>query len=118
MPHPFSASFHDQSATLRQLKLLVMVLVLSNIGLGIFSFYLLRKTDRSYTELISHTVPILGDLQELTARSVQTMRLTNPALFPTGQPEAGALEAARAEIRAEQDRRTGLLAADWVGMAK
>src|SRR4051812_15169389 len=58
----------DQSAaTLRQLKLVVILLVVSNIGLGVFSFYLLRTLDRRYSSLIGDTVPILADLRELTA---------------------------------------------------
>src|SRR5205814_8803362 len=81
MARPTSSSLHDQSSTLRQLKLLVVVLVLSNIGLGIFSFYLLRSVDRTYSDLIDRSVPVLNDLQTLTALAVRAMRGTHPTLF-------------------------------------
>src|SRR5687768_4472026 len=52
MVRPASSDSHDQSATLRKLKLLIVVLVVSNIGLGGLSFYLMRAMDRTYTDLL------------------------------------------------------------------
>ena len=49
MPRIGNSSPNEHTATLRQLKLLVVVLVLSNVGLGIFSFLLLRRLDRQYS---------------------------------------------------------------------
>ncbi len=63
---------------MRNLKLLVLVLLLSNVGLGVLSFFLLRAVDARYTDLLDRTVPLLNDLQTLTAKSVEAMRGTNP----------------------------------------
>lgn len=94
----------EHVATLRQLKLLVLVLVLSNLGLGGFSFYLLRTIDRNYTELISGTVPLLNDLQTLTAKSVDAMRETGSALF-NAPPAERAAAVQHSEIALAGDRR-------------
>lgn len=66
------------SASLRNLKLLLLVLLVSNVGLGLLSFFLIRSVDRRYTELLGRTIPLLNDLQTLTAKSVNAMRVTNP----------------------------------------
>jgi hypothetical protein len=65
-----SADRRDQSSAVRNLKLLDVVLLLSNVGLGVLSFFLLRAVDERYPDLLDHTVPLLNDLQTLTAKSV------------------------------------------------
>jgi hypothetical protein len=87
------ASSHPHQSTLRQLKWLVALLILSNIGLGVFGFYVLRSIDRRYSDLIGQSVPLLNDLQTLTARSVEAMRGTGPNLLEL--PAAGRAEFAR-----------------------
>ena len=88
------------------------MLVLSNIGLGLFSFYLLRKVDRDYKELIGRSVPEMNDLQALTATAIQAMRSTNPLLFEgSAGKRAEALQLSRAAIEADRALRTKLLAA-------
>src|SRR6266851_3272340 len=47
----FSEPEHEKSM-LRQLKIIIVVLVLSNIALGGFGFYFLRAIDRKYSDLI------------------------------------------------------------------
>ena len=74
-----------------QLKLLVVLLVLSNIGLGAFSFYLLREIDHTYSDLFDRSVPVLNDLQSLTAQAVGAMRNANAA-----QPTSGNVRRAAA----------------------
>ena len=49
--------------TVRRLKLLVAVLVLSNCLLGIFSVFLLRKLDRDYSDLIDETLPLMSQVR-------------------------------------------------------
>lgn len=114
MARPGSSSFSDQNSTVRQLKLLVLVLVLSNIGLGGFSFYLLRTVDRSYTELIDRSLPVLNDLQTLTTRAVKAMRGTNAAVLAgRGSVPPGFIEQARAGFAAERGLREKVLKAQW-----
>ena len=105
----------NQYATVRQLKLLVIVLVFSNIGLGAVSFYLLREIDRTYSTLFDQSVPVLSDLQTLTARAVGAMRGTNGAMLmgPAGA-KAEPLERARAEFQADLKLRQKLLKAEWL----
>src|SRR4051812_31380710 len=115
MARPASSGIHDQSATLRQLKLLVIVLVLSNIGLGVFSFYLLRKIDQSYSDLIDRSIPVLNDLQTVTAKAVRAMRGTNPQQLPgdpTGRMEN--MKNARAAFVEERQLRASLMKAEWL----
>ena len=59
MVNPSQPDRRDQSSTVRTLKLLLMMLVFSNVALGVFSFYLLRSMDRRYSDLIEHAVPLL-----------------------------------------------------------
>ena len=115
MARPVSTSLHDQTASLRQLKLLVIILVLSNIGLGVFSFYLLREVDRKYTNLISRSVHVLNDLQTLTAYSVEAMRGTNASLFevPVDQRK-DVIERARSGLEKEKALREQLLQDNWL----
>jgi hypothetical protein len=112
---PASSSSHEPSSTIRQLKLLVVVLVLSNIGLGIFGFYLLRSVDRTYSDLIDQSVPVLNDLQTLTALAVSGMRGTNPRLFTdTGGNREEIIEASRAALANDRALRNKLLQVEWV----
>jgi hypothetical protein len=109
LPSP-SSSFHDQSATIRRLKRLVIALVLSNVGLGIFSFYLLRTTDRSYTQLISDSIPLMNALQTLTAESVDVMGTSMPALFDAPSADRTAIaQRSRVAFERERDTRVALL---------
>jgi hypothetical protein len=105
----------SQHAALRQLKILVVVLIVSNVGLGIFSVYLLRAVDRKYSVLISETVPSINELQTLTAWSVDAMRGTNPILFqePAGDAAATA-QHSRSAIEHERDLRSHALQREWL----
>ena len=104
-----------RTSTLRQLKVLVLALVLSNIALGGFGFYFLRAIDRKYSELIGRAVPTLNDMQTLTARSMEAMRGINPTLF-TGSEQDHTEMAQRARIAVESDRslRNTILKRSWL----
>lgn len=116
MARNFSSGAHQQTSTVRQLKLLVVVLIVSNLGLGGFSFYLLRKTDRTYSGLIDQAVPVLNDLQALTASALDTMRATNGSLFGgTAEERTAAALRARREIAEDLELRTKLLRTEWMG---
>ena len=105
----------DHAATLRRMNFLVLLLVISNIATGVFSFYLLRSVDRRYSELIDHTVPVLNDLQTLTALSVEAMRGTNPRYFSVAAGEqAPAVKRGRAAVDADRALRAKLLKAEWL----
>src|SRR5436309_7041891 len=86
MSDPSVTFLSRRASTVRQLKLLVVLLLLSNIALGAFGFYSLRTVDRKYSRLISDTVPALNDLEEVATASVSAMRNTNPVLYgaPSG----------------------------------
>ena len=92
----------NRASTLRQLKILVAILIVSNIALGAFGFYFLRATDRKYSELIGRAVPTLNDMQTLTATAMDAMRSTNPTLF--GGSANLAEIAQRARLALERDR--------------
>lgn len=97
---------NDQASSLRNLQLLVVVLVVSNILLGLMSVYLLRSVDQRYSELVGRTVPALNDLRELMSRAVEAMRATNPKNFEgPNQRGADALLNARRRLDAAQNFR-------------
>lgn len=79
----------DHASSLRNLQLIVVVLVVSNILLGIMSVYLLRSVDRRYSELLGRSVPALNDLRELMSRTVEAMRATNPKNFSASNGRVG-----------------------------
>lgn len=100
---------------IRQLKLLVVALTISNIGLGLFSFYLLRSLDRNYSQLLGQSVSQLNRFQTLTARSVDAMRATGPMLLDT-KPEQLEASLALSGKAIEIDRllRDKELSVEWV----
>lgn len=56
----------EQSATIRRLRLFVVILCLSNLLLGCVSFYFLHKTDAAYSQLVRQNVPALHGLVRLS----------------------------------------------------
>jgi hypothetical protein len=113
-----SASFtsaHDQSATLRQLKMLVVLLVISNVGLGVFAFYLLRSTDARYSEVLSRSIPALSDLRGVSFRLTDLMRSTSlPLLTSTEEQRPQAIHRAQAAIATDRELREKLLLETWL----
>lgn len=115
MARPGSPHLTDQNSTVRQLKLLVLVLIVSNIGLGAFSFYLLRTMDRSYTELFERSVPVLNDLQTLTAKAMTAMRGTNAAsIAHQPAPPPIFIDQGRASFLADRVLREKLIKTQWL----
>jgi Four helix bundle sensory module for signal transduction len=110
----FSEPEHEKSIV-RQLKIIIVVLVLSNIALGGFGFYFLRAVDRKYSDLIDQAVPTLNDMQTLTAISMEAMRSTNPTLFgESPQSRSERTQAARVALERDRDLRRGILKREWL----
>src|SRR5262245_32732795 len=107
----------DRASTVRRMNFLVVLLVLSNIATGVFSFYLLRKVDARYSELIEQSVPVLSDMQTLTAVAVEVMRGTNPSHYD-GTPEnrSRLVQGGRAALERDRATREKLLARGWLPM--
>lgn len=115
MARNFSPAAHHQTGTIKQLKLLVFLLVISNLALGGYSFFLLRKTDRTYSGLIDQAIPVLNDLQALTAGALDAMRATNGSLFVgTSDQQIAAAQRARREVAEDTELRTKLLRTEWM----
>jgi len=113
---------HEKSA-FRQLQIIVVLLIFSNIALGVLGYYYLRAIDRKYSVLIEQTVPTLNDMQTLTAVSVNALRSTNPVLFgETLQSRTQAAQQARDALERDRDLRNRILkresfsreTAEWV----
>ena len=115
MPDRIFATPESQRAGLRQLKILVVILIVSNIGLGLFGVYVLRAIDQKYSALIGRSVPSLNELQTLTAGSMEAMRSTNPSRFEAapGGAVAGIREA-RVSIERDRDLRGRALEREWL----
>jgi hypothetical protein len=113
-----SPVFDRSHGTIRRLKAVIVALLVSNIALGALSFYLLRDTDRRYSELIENNMPLLNDLQTLTARSVVAMRVTGSGLLEaaSGEPRNQAARYARSARDDEAALRTKLLARPWTNI--
>jgi len=96
-------SFSDQGASVRNLKRLVVALVVSNIALGLFSAYLLRTVDRRYSDLVGRTVPALGNLEDGLANVIRAQRALGSGLSDAPAPKrAAAVDQARATLAKEQ----------------
>lgn len=105
----------DQSATLRQLKLLVVLLVLSNVGLGVLAFYLLRSTDARYSEILARSIPALSDLRGVSFKLTDLMRSTSlPLLTAAEDQRPQAIRRAQAAIAADRELREKLLLEVWL----
>jgi len=108
----------DSAAVVRQLKILVVLLIISNIILGVMGFVLLRAIDRNYSVLIEQSVPVLSGLHTLTTSASDAMRSTNPALLTEGKHSPAELgNATRDAIARDAAARTNVLKRDWIGQA-
>ena len=115
MAKSVSSSLSDQASSLRSLKRLVVLLVVSNLALGVFSVYLLRTIDQRYSALIDRSVPVLNDLQTLTAQSANAMHRTGPALLNApAENRADLLRDARTALDQDRGFRNRLVKGDWL----
>jgi hypothetical protein len=104
------------TSLLRQLKLLVVVLILSNIALGVFGFLFLRSIDEKYSALIDQSVPTLHALQNLTVKASEAMRGTNPNLLADGKSSPAEIaQASRAAIEQDTEARERIVSLNWQG---
>ena len=98
MPQSVSGP-NAQAPTLRNLKVLVVLLVVSNLFIGALGFYLLRSVDRRYSALIGRVVPALNDLRQVMSDTVTAMRSTNPNNFSgAGADSNKALQISRQKL--------------------
>jgi hypothetical protein len=106
MPKPSSgAAFQEPPSTVRQLKLLVLVLVVSNVGLGFLSVYLLRAVDERYTDLFDHSIPVLHDLRELTSAVIAAQRAAGSSVLFRATPAELPARLAQAEAALASARK-------------
>jgi hypothetical protein len=120
IPHAqMTLSTNPEARTVRQLKLLVMVLVFSNIALGGLSFYLLRDMDQRYSRLIGRSVPALNDLRELLADVTTAYRSSGRLLLAKdGTPRPEAAQRMRLALAQEKQFRAEVLQAPlWTEQA-
>lgn len=104
-----------QSSSVRTLKVLVAVLVASNLLTGLLSVYVLRKLDDRYHALITQSAPVLNDLQTLTATATWAMRRTDPYFFgPQPEKISAAAKAAQASIEDDKTLRSTLMGKEWL----
>lgn len=92
------------AGVVRQFKILVLALTLSNVILGVFGFLVLREIDRKYSTLVAQAVPSMNDLQGLTTAIVESMRGTSPTVFPDAMEErAGKFKAGERNLERLRD---------------
>jgi hypothetical protein len=117
MAQPIS-NLSQQAGALRNLKFLVVLLVVSNLAVGIVSVYLLHVVDQRYSELVENSAPALNDLVQLMSAVEQTESVTASALpLATATARADALRAAQTGLALEE-RSAGYLfsGADLAGV--
>jgi len=108
-----------ESPAVRRLRLLVALLLLSNIALGGFGFYFLHSINKKYSELIDRTLPTLVDLRSLTVGTAQAMLRTNPVAFDQSQESRSRLlERARVAVESDRTLRDHLLLRDTLSADK
>lgn len=64
----------DTTGTVKRLRFLVVVLLLSNVALGLVSFYFLRSIDQAYTQLIDRSLPTLNHLRGVATEAASITR--------------------------------------------
>lgn len=97
------------------LKVLVAVLVASNLFTGLLSVYLLRTLDHRYHDLVVQSAPVLNDLQTATATATAAMRRTDPFFFdPAPEKTAAGVRSARLAIEEDQNVRAALMGKPWL----
>ncbi len=100
-------------ATLRGLKIFVVILMVSNLLLGGLSVYLLRSLDESYSNLIDRNFPLMNALRKLTKETISMQRQVLAALIATDQTGRADSLQKLIEARTRQARYlAGLLRAD------
>ncbi len=105
----------QEISILRQLKILVAVLIISNIALGVFGFSFLRTLDRKYSALIDRAVPTMNDLQELTTVAEAAMRGTNPILFgDSSQTRTETSQRGHNAVDRDRNLRNSILQREWL----
>ncbi len=97
----------------RRFKILLWLLLLSNIATGLFAFESIRAVDRKYSSLVAQAVPALNDLHTLSALAVEAMYRTNPELL-TAEPRGEGLGRARGALAADRQLRAALLPQPWL----
>lgn len=83
MPNDPTAFLPASPSSNRRLKILVGILVVSNLFLGCLSAYLLRTLDRNYSGLIDRGVPLLNEVRQLTKETVSMQRQVLATLLAT-----------------------------------
>lgn len=97
----------------------MIALVISNLGLGAFSFYLLRTLDARYSHLVEQSVPVLNDLQTLSARSADVMLRTGTSLLEAPPERQGELvQAGKRSVQLDRGLRFSLLKDEWPPTAR
>lgn len=97
----------------RRFKILLWLLLLSNIATGLFAFGSIRALDRKYSSLVAQAIPALNDLQTLTAIAVESMYRTNPELL-TSEPRGEGLGRARGALAADRQLRDAVVRQPWL----
>jgi len=104
----FVPTYPEQVVTLRRLKALAIVLVLSNFLLGAFSVYLIQRTDRDYSLLINESVPALyegrhvGQQMGIVYRSIIAALITQDPAVCAAQVERAKQALAKGKELREQ----------------
>ena len=75
----------SQPVNLRRLRMFVVILAISNVGLGLFSVLALKKVDQEYSFLIGSSVPLLNELRA-TDRDASKLYLAVIAGLVTRDP--------------------------------
>jgi hypothetical protein len=109
-----SPAGQESLAALRRLKLLVVVLVTSNLLLGAFSVYLLRRTDTEYSALLDQSVPLLYQVRTTGGAAGRAFRALVAALV-TNDPVkfAGAVTRTNEALAQGKQLRAEVLATDF-----
>ncbi len=113
-----SKTSRNFSIKLAKRELLFAIVFASYIGSIVCNFYLLKEIDRNYSELIDHSVPVLRELNNVTASAAYAIHQTYPRLFDEKAPgRIEALQRARAALTDETLTRIRFLQSDFSGIS-
>ena len=97
--------------------ILIAFFVVSYVGSIFCNFYLLRRIDHDYSDLIDHSVPALRQLNSITASAAYAIHQTYPPLFnEEAVNRSGALESARIALADEMKFRADFVNSGGIGV--
>jgi hypothetical protein len=104
-----------QARNLRRLRILAVILIVSNVAIGGIGVHTIRRLDREYSLLIDSSVPVLDEIRGIGRQTGLLFRMTVTALVATDPAaRSAALQSAREAQTECRKLRAAVQGADFI----